>query len=215
MPAKWVKGHTFTDGETVNDSDLHEHLESATVSGIDRANIDSTDGFPGVIQLTMPGDLEEKEPYAHSDVLWWVSKDSSGNPLSCRVGGYNVILSASSATVEPGELVQAGGLNSGVIEVSKSGTAAPGNVLGIAATRMTASSRGVVIAQGITAVRTASDAAAALVGKGARQSSSEDGQAAEMGAAGSGGGKEKFGTFLSDPFTGESGDKYAWVSLFR
>lgn len=214
MAATFVKGHTFTDGETVNDSDLHALVESATVSGISRTNCSAADGYPGLIQLTRPSDLNQQEPWAHPDVLWWTTLDTSGDPVSCRAGGLQVILASSSSTVEPGNLVQADGIDSnGLIRVTMATGAS--NVLGVAATRMLAGAKGVIVAQGITAVLVASDASATLLGKSARGSAVDGGKAREVAAAGSGYGFRKLGVFLSNEITGKSGDGYAWVSIFR
>lgn len=99
--------------------------------------------------------------------------------------------------------------------MTKADTSTARAVFGVAALRMVAGAKGVAVAQGITAVRIASDAASTLLGKAARLSASTDGAADAVDAAGSGYGQRRFGVFLCNAFTGKSGDSYAWVSVFR
>ena len=211
MVAAFTKGHNFTTNETVNDADLHEHIESATVANISRDNIDNTDGHLGLVRSSLPADLNDQEPWCHTDIQWWCTK-AGGTPASMRVGGLTVKLDAGSAAVEPGELVSPAGLDGTTILVTKATTSKPYAVLGSAAYRANAGDTFVIVTHGITRVQFSSSPSGDDVGKAIKQSSGTDGQADVVAAAGSGGTPNQIGVLIGNV---DATSKLGWVILHR
>lgn len=131
MPAVITKGTNYTNGATVNSTNLHAHIESATIAGVDRENVDRTVATPVSNQSAAPAVPASNECWQSSvteQVAAYVSASTAWKPALAFVRGFTV--NASSATVEAGHLLEIE--SDGTVSVATGGVGA-NNVVGVAA----------------------------------------------------------------------------------
>lgn len=112
MSAQFISGHQFVTDEIVNDSDLHEIVENATVSGVDRSNL--ADGEFVVTKTSddlPPSGVETSEPWMAESTRWIMASDSSGVPTSAIPGGVTF---EAADDVEAGDALRPTGMSGGV-----------------------------------------------------------------------------------------------------
>ena len=150
MPASFTNGHTFTQGEEVNDVDLHELIESATVAGVDRANLDD-DIF--VITKTVggnpPSGVASRETWSAEEVGFPVRGSGSG---IFGVVPWSFPFLNTGAEIEPGMLLMVTDDYSGT-GVKLAPATSESKVIGVSATRVPVDGRGVCVFRGVVMVK--------------------------------------------------------------
>lgn len=202
MSATLTKGTTFVAGGTVSATNLHALVESMTIAGIDRFNVNRAQVTPITHDSVAPSSPVEKELWQNSTTFIIVAYDATNMRWmptipSCR----SVQLDATSASASAGSVL-VGTAVSGVVKVSDS--ADQNKVVGIAAIPFAAGEYGVMVVHGVTRVLTSGTVNAGE----ALSTSSSAGLAKAKGAAGTGYGVAVFAKALRAASGGST-----WVNL--
>ena len=152
MPASITRGTTITSGGSITSAALKSLIESATISGIDRENIDRSQVTPMTTSSTAPATPAAGEIWMDSTTYVPVAYDSTNLRWKAALPHCeNVQLSASSASVTSGALLKA--VSQGVVALADGGVGHQ-NVVGIAAIPMNPGDYGVMIRHGVARIAT-------------------------------------------------------------
>lgn len=199
MGAALTRGTTFSTGGTVSATNLHAHIEGATIANIDRTNIDRTNLASVTKSSAAPSSPTEKEVWQDSTTFIPIARDTStGRWKSVLPNCRNVQLSADSAAVAGGNLLKFTATD--VVALADGGSG--GAVHCVAAHAMSPGDYGVVVMYGNCKILTTGTINA---GEAVRLSATS-GVAESAGAAGVGYGPNVFAKVLQAASGGS-----AWV----
>lgn len=146
MSATITKGYTFVQGGTCNAAHLHTLIESATIAGVDRGNIDRANVTPITLSASAPSAPVDKELWQNSTtlvILAWDDHFQRWTPTSPNHVLYTV--DSGSAAITAGMALKF--TSGGFIALADGGLGAV-NVGGIAAHSAVAGGKIVVVLHG-------------------------------------------------------------------
>jgi hypothetical protein len=205
VPATIVKGSTFS--TTVTAGGLHALVESATISGIDRANMKSDTSVATKLAVppTAPVDNEVWQEANSNFLSTYDAATSNWKPALST--GEQFVLSSFSLPIAAGDLLFPS--NEGTADptvLSDYSTASSNFAVGVATQAMVAGGRGVYIANGLARVKSSGTIAAGHAVKPQIFS----GAVVDAGALGAGFGPLVIGVALEAASGG-----FVWINLRR
>jgi hypothetical protein len=130
MSATITKGYSFVQGGTCNAAHLHAEIESATIAGVDRGNIDRVNVCPITLSSSAPAAPVDKELWQNSTtmmILAWDNHFQRWMPTSINHVLYTV--DSGSAAISAGNSLK---ITNGFFSLADGGLGAL-NVVAIAA----------------------------------------------------------------------------------
>lgn len=204
MVATFTRGTTYSTGSQVTSANLATLVESATLGGVDRSNIDDTTGQVITTATDPPIDLATLEPWQQEDQLWPVTKLSSSDVAPVLPQAVTCSVDAASGNILAGDVLEIVGFSSGR-SVVKLHTGDSWRVLGNAAHDAVALGQVVCILHGLVRMRVGS---AIAVGEMVQPDTA--GVVERVDAPGSGDGLLGLGVALKAAATG-----FVWVNRRR